>query len=562
MSPPYRSALTPESAHAPRDQGIVGDIIEQFADPYAFLRELVQNAIDASTPSIAVALTYDEAARAVKVAVRDRGAGMSRDVLENRLLVLFRSTKEHDDDKIGKFGVGFASVLAMQPTLIRVDSVHGGTRHVLHLYPDLRYELFDAGRANATGTSVELEVPLAPDQLAGFVDTCADALEQWCRHATVPIDFFAADAGGNELARRRIDRPLAIHDALAQAQATCPNGLTTAVVGIPANGAPYVGFFNHGLTLHESDEPLFGNLAVKIQDRRLGHTLSRDNVRRDDELDRAVAFARKVARLELPKAAASALREAAEARDGARFIAISDGVLAARVDIPARHWWFPLTDPVGDICAIDGERFATAGGWIADGSSPLTRALARSGVPVVDLGAAGRVRVRRFAADIESICSVRVRDAHAQLVLIAPIQPTDPDLVLLDHVRAALDRAHREPSGIAIAHLAGVYSTEIAIAGTHPNADATAAAEDGPPAYVLSHTDARADPFKLVSRPPLVLNARSVHVQRARARAELDPVAAANLLARAILLSRDKLDDDRSEDLLEHGLAALEGELP
>ena len=54
----------------------------------------------------------------MRVAVRDRGEGMTRDIIENQLLVLFRSTKEKDDTKIGKFGIGFASVLAPDPEVV------------------------------------------------------------------------------------------------------------------------------------------------------------------------------------------------------------------------------------------------------------------------------------------------------------------------------------------------------------------------------------------------------------------------------------------------------------
>ena len=51
MSDPYRDGGHRDVVEAPVDRGIVGDVIAQFADPYAFYRELVQNSIDAgSTP--------------------------------------------------------------------------------------------------------------------------------------------------------------------------------------------------------------------------------------------------------------------------------------------------------------------------------------------------------------------------------------------------------------------------------------------------------------------------------------------------------------------------------
>src|SRR3954470_9197910 len=108
---PYRTMDVEQVPEAPRDAGIVGDVIAQFADPYAFYRELVQNAIDAGTPDVAIRIDYEDADQRVRISVRDRGEGMTREIIEQQLLVLFRSTKEDDHNKIGKFGIGFASVL-------------------------------------------------------------------------------------------------------------------------------------------------------------------------------------------------------------------------------------------------------------------------------------------------------------------------------------------------------------------------------------------------------------------------------------------------------------------
>ena len=136
MTDPYRSADVESLREAPRDPGIVGDIISQFADPNAFYRELIQNSIDAGSPSIEIRLDYDDGAQLMRATVKDRGEGMSRDVIENQLLVLFRSTKEHDRTKIGKFGIGFASVLAPDPDLVIIETVRDGQRLTVHLNRD------------------------------------------------------------------------------------------------------------------------------------------------------------------------------------------------------------------------------------------------------------------------------------------------------------------------------------------------------------------------------------------------------------------------------------------
>ena len=214
---PYRSdhSARTSSVDIPRDRGIVGDIIAKFADPLAFYRELIQNSIDAGSPSVDIKLAYDASASVLRVVVRDRGEGMTRDILENQLLVLFRSTKEQDASKIGKFGIGFSSVLSPNPEVVVVQTSRDGRRLTLHLQRDLTYQLFDSGPATQTGTSVELDLAMPSDQVAKFAQDSIEALTRWCRHASVPVSFVAEVPDGDKL-EARIDRPLGIDGALVQ----------------------------------------------------------------------------------------------------------------------------------------------------------------------------------------------------------------------------------------------------------------------------------------------------------------------------------------------------------
>src|SRR5688500_17073864 len=96
-------------------------MVAQFADRCALWRGLVQNSIDAGTTRIDAVLTWEEDAGdpsgrgTLRAQVIDDGCGMDRGVIERALLVLFRSTKDGDRTKIGKFGVGFYSVFAIGP---------------------------------------------------------------------------------------------------------------------------------------------------------------------------------------------------------------------------------------------------------------------------------------------------------------------------------------------------------------------------------------------------------------------------------------------------------------
>ena len=548
---PYRTVEREERAEAPRDPGIVGDVIAQFADPFAFFRELVQNAIDAGSPTVDVRLEHDPGAALMRASVRDRGEGMTREIIEQQLLVLFRSTKERDDTKIGKFGIGFASVLSPGPRIVVVQTARDGRRLTLHLHPDLTYQLYDAGPATQPGTTVQLEIPLPADRAAAFAEQSRQALVRWCRHATVPIQLEIELATAGASRSVRIDRPLAIEDALVEVRATAEDGRLVAAVGIrPAGALPYAGFFNHGLMLHETEEPLLGRLATKIQDPRLGHTLSRDNVRRDDRFARAVGFARDLAERRLPGEAANALRIAAGANDRTRYHALAAAIEGAGVELRATEWSFPLVEPVG------GERWITAmalgrSAWSATAATPLTAALARAGVPVVEVGDARRAalveRARGYAC--------HVAPALDELTSVEPVEPVDADPALLDVLRAVLATAHRAPSQIRLARLSGACDADLAVAGGPGDAIAAVDAESA--SFVLDRDTARRNPFAMLRRPPLVLSAGHPLVEAARRRG--DPVLAASHLARAVLLHYRLLDADRSAAILAHALDRLGG---
>jgi molecular chaperone HtpG len=551
----YRVATT--ASEAPRDRGIVGDVIGQFADPFAFYRELVQNAIDAGTPRVDVHLEREADAAVVRASVRDHGEGMTRDIIENQLLVLFRSTKENDDTKIGKFGIGFASVLSPAPNLVVVTTSRDGRRLTLHLKRDLSYELFDAGPATKTGTSVELEIPLT-DTFEAFVAASEEALVRWCRHASVPVHVVAVDSGAT-VREVRVDRPLALDHALVQVQAVSDDQLTTVVVGITEDAAPYAGFFDHGLTLFEDAAPLLGRIAFKVQDARLAHTISRDNVRRDAAFDRAVAFADDVAARRLPAACATALREAAEAVNRARYATLCAVIATAEIPISRGAWSFPLVEPVAGARAVSGEDLGSRL-LSARYRSAITAQLAAAGVPVIDFGGHGEL-----ANAVHTRVGEPMPDVHRELTRVCPIAPTPLDDALLALVGKLLATAHRKPSGLSLATLEGALADRLAITGERddavhePRDDDDDDDGDGGPLrpWLVERRRAGRKAFGLLSRAPLILSAEHAAVVAARRRADTEPVAAASLLARLLLLDAGELDATRSERLLDATLAAL-----
>ena len=535
MSSPYRTRHGLAPPQAPRDTGIVGEIIDQFADRHAFLRELVQNAIDADSPTVEVRAHYNESSDKVTVTVVDEGVGMPREVVEERLLVLFRSTKEDDETKIGKFGVGFASVLAVNPSVVKVTTAHAGKRHTLHLFRDLSFELFDTGQASRSGTTVEVEIELGADQIYDFVSRCHGALERWCRHATVPIHFASEGHVLSSLPRTRVDRPLALDDSLVEVEGVSADGTIRAVVGVPADGEPYAGFFNHGLMLYETREALVGRFAFKVQDARLGHTLSRDNVRRDDRFLSALDFVARLASRDLAAAATKVVEDAAASGDLQRFGEIASAL--KRAGLRPKTWTLPILEVVDGQKTATFETFVAKGSWTAATPSAVTAYFAERGIPVVALEGAGAV-VRELLGKAPAACSA--------LTLAIPQPATSEFEELVAKTESLLDRVHRQPAGIVVAEVAG------ASAGLSHAACVNRAAPGEP--FLIEFEEATSNPFAFFRRRTIVLNANSKRIERILSLADLDLASA--LLSRLLLLESGQLNVKRSTAILEAQLEA------
>ena len=518
--------------------GIVDDLVRQFADPLAFYRELVQNAIDADTEEVVVTLQHAPG-ESVVISVTDRGVGMDPETLQEKLLVLFRSGKENDDTKIGKFGVGFISVLAMDPEQVTVRSSRGdGKSHVLHLHRDHTYDLFETG-GQRSGTTVSLTLkPMEPATVADLVQRSREALERWCRFARTPIHFREVRRG-EVVAEHRIDRALRFEDA--DFQVTHADGSTRVVVALPGADGGYAGFFNQGLLLHETMSSFGGRLAglrFIVQDGQLEHTLSRDDVRRDAAFDRALRVVEKVVAKQLVPAAVARLAELAETSESshgrllARLVAMSGQLPLDPRDLVLRR-----LEPVG---GRHGVRIRDVGGRLvtAERTGPLTDALVAQGYAVLP-------------ATVEPVLSrlgAEARRAHAEFTRLAPVRTQPADEALFAALDRRLDAAHRRPSAVALVRVEGASARATYLAGDPPTEGGT-----------LHEGVLDGDPFRLLRRRGLLLNADQHVVASARSLAESDPEVAGALLARDVLLTFGHLDDSSDQELTEGALESVLG---
>jgi molecular chaperone HtpG len=295
-------------------EDLVEELVHQFSDPYAFYRELIQNSIDAGSSRIEVTLSYRPARDSglAIACVQDWGEGMNRRIIDDYLLTKFRSSKENDLTKIGKYGIGFVSLFALTPDAVAVDTGRDGESWRVLFKKDRTYELLRSSEP-FEGTRITLHKRMDADAFDVFVQKSREAVQRWCRHSEVDVAFAAGASDG-----RAPGTPAAVREEVkvdAPYQVEHQEEGLRVVVGPSRTLPATTGFYNRGLTLLETQEPLIEGVAVKIVSRTLEHTLTRDNVLRNEAYVRAVSAARKLADWPLREALSEELRKAAEHAD-------------------------------------------------------------------------------------------------------------------------------------------------------------------------------------------------------------------------------------------------------
>ena len=144
-------------------------------DPWVFVRELLQNARDAGARN--VAFTAETVDGQWRLHCRDDGEGMSYEHARRYLFALYASSKEQRRDQVGRFGVGFWSILRFEPRRIVIRSrprLSAGTGPSAHGPEDSPWELELSGDLESAtrrtptmepGTELLLERPAADAEL-------------------------------------------------------------------------------------------------------------------------------------------------------------------------------------------------------------------------------------------------------------------------------------------------------------------------------------------------------------------------------------------------------------
>ncbi len=262
-------------------------LIQQFAQPMSFLRELVQNSLDAGTTQVEVAVGSDAPSGLLFVQVRDNGQGMDEQTIDTKLTKLFSSTKEDDLTKIGKFGIGFVSIFAVDPELVVLETGCDGESWRLLFKRDRSFEKRQLHQ-RVEGTSVTLYLPKDFRTLPQLINEARETVTFWCKYSHTEI-LFNGSVVNQDFGFAEDDYQFFFREQN-----------TSAVLAPSISETGFEGYYNRGLTLLESESSPFSHLKFRVRSPYLEHTLSRDNILQDENFQRVMSQIKGAAYKDMP----------------------------------------------------------------------------------------------------------------------------------------------------------------------------------------------------------------------------------------------------------------------
>ena len=268
----------------PRIDALLERLVAQFASPYDFLRELVQNAMDAGSDLVDVVLHTHGAGEDVvfELEVADAGDGMDEAIIDGELTRLFASSKAGDRTMAGGFGIGFVSVFAWEPEVVLLQTGRRSDAWELVFGADRTFEKHAVDEL-LEGTTLRMFRRGHISEREAVAEAIRDSLWRWCRFCPIDITFEDLEGGAGPEAIR--DAPLP-EDAVAHVEHV--DGETTIRVAFAS--VPHVVLLRHGLVLAEGSaaehlphlSPQLGataqHLRLWVDSPRLRTSLARDSV--------------------------------------------------------------------------------------------------------------------------------------------------------------------------------------------------------------------------------------------------------------------------------------------
>ncbi|MCA9682020.1 MAG: ATP-binding protein [Myxococcales bacterium] len=510
-------------------------LVNQFSDSMAFFRELIQNALDAGSEEVEIDFAYEDGKLVIHV--DDWGAGMNREIIDTRLTRLFSSSKDGDRTKIGKFGIGFVSVFAIDPDAVCIDTSRDG-EHWRIVFDDKRKFSLIRRDQPTEGTKIRIFKTMSRGEFQAFTVRAAEVVRYWCKHVAGEIRV------AGELVNEDFDLDAPVKVRRQQDE-------ELVVIGHRVDGHSFAGFYNRGLTLTEQE--LIPGVAFKASSANLEHTLTRDDVIREAGFERLMARVHGLIADELCTAVFTALDEAAraldpssppsgEARDRIAYLwRCALWHEQAEHDLPERaavQQAAIFRSPAGRLLTLSELRKGRGKGFIvAARSSPLTEILERAGQLVLWLPAdfsSGRALATALSRD-------RVQEVERWCTALPPRDSREAVRwqVLANHVARLLDDWGAKLAGVRLGHLDYPDSSvrERVIITQSEFGEATQVEQAGELGTSL-----------LSSRRTVVLNADHPTVRTIAALAQSEPELAAYFAVKAFFLG-SRLDAATDEAL-------------
>ncbi|MCE1245441.1 MAG: ATP-binding protein [Firmicutes bacterium] len=273
-------------------EDVLNNLVEQFSDVYCFYRELIQNSIDAGSNRVDVKLEFippekDGGDGVITINIDDYGEGMNKRIIETQLTRLFSSSKEDDLSKIGKFGIGFVSVFAIKPQAVIIDTSRDGEDWRIMFKENKEFDLFRRDYP-VEGTKVKIIKSGNKKFYDHFLRKSKETVVFWCKHTEAEIWF------QNE----KINQPFELDSVLSIRE---KSQKAEIIAGYVNEDIPFFGFYNQGLTLIEGRKKFHNNTHFKIKSRYLEHTLTRDNIREDENYWKVMEILNNLVKTNLPE---------------------------------------------------------------------------------------------------------------------------------------------------------------------------------------------------------------------------------------------------------------------
>ena len=242
-------------------------LVAQFESPYDFLRELVQNAMDAGSDRVEVTLeshplrSGEPDELIFELTVLDTGAGMDEAIIDQELTRLFASSKSGDRTMAGGFGIGFVSVFAWEPEVVLVHTGRGGESWELVFHGDRSFEKV-ALEEPIEGTTISLFRRGRKAEREAIAEAVRDSLWRWCRFCPLELSFEDLDSGDPaELIQDSPEPPeLGLGAGLSQTEVRGESTLRVSFA-VPANAV----FLRRGVILAEGGpKQLLASVAEKL----------------------------------------------------------------------------------------------------------------------------------------------------------------------------------------------------------------------------------------------------------------------------------------------------------